>query len=167
MLYLKEANLQDIEKEYEYIAHLPKDENGFMNPYLGITREVFLEEVLPKIINYSNGIGLPEGYVAETNFFLWEDETIVGLFRIRHSLNEALRNGAGHIGYGIHKAYRGKGYASKGLALIIEEAKKIIKEDEIYLSVHKDNLASLKVQIKNGAHIHHEDDKAYYTRIKI
>jgi predicted acetyltransferase len=77
-----------------------------------------------------------------------------------------LRNEAGHIGYGIGKVYRGKGYASEGLRLTIEKAWVIIKEDEIYMSVHKDNPASLKVQQKNGAFIHHEADKEFYTRIK-
>jgi hypothetical protein len=42
----------------------------------------------------------------------------------------------------------------------------MIKEDEIYMSVHKDNPASLRVQIKNGAYVHHEDEKEFYTRIK-
>ena len=28
MLYLKEANFEDAEKEYEYIRDLPEDENG-------------------------------------------------------------------------------------------------------------------------------------------
>ena len=35
----------------------------------------------------------------------------------------------------------------------MHEADRYIKEDEIYLSVHKDNPASLKVQLKNGASI--------------
>lgn len=119
------------------------------------------------MINNSKGIDLPEGHVPGTEYFLWDDNEIVGLFRIRHELNGFLREGAGHIGYGIKKECRGKGYATKGLALIIEKAKEIIKEDEIYMSVHKDNPASLQVQLKNGAYIHHEDDKKYYTRIKI
>ena len=42
----------------------------------------------------------------------------------------------------------------------------MIREDEIYMSVHKDNPASLKVQMKNGAYIHHEDEQEIYTRIK-
>lgn len=63
---------------------------------------------------------------------------IVGLFKIRHYLNDFLRKGAGHIGYGILPEYRGKGYAKKGLVLAIEKCKEIIKENEIYLSVHKD-----------------------------
>ena len=165
MLQLKKANWEDVEQEYLYITSLPENENGFTNRYSGVTRKDFEEKVLPSMINHSKGIDLPDGFVPCTEYFLWDDEKIVGLFRLRQVLNEALRNGAGHIGYGIKKEYRGQGYASEGLRLIIEEARKIITEDEIYLSVHKDNPASLKVQIKNGAYIHHEDDVEYYTRI--
>ncbi len=166
MLHLKEANFEDVEKEYDFIKNTPKDENGFTNPYFGITREEFENIKLPQIINYSKGIDLPDGFVSETQYFLWDDNTIVGWFRLRHYLNDFLRDGAGHIGYGIGKDYRGKGYASKGLKLTIEKAWQIISEDEIYMSVHKDNPASLQVQKKNGAYIHHEDAKEFYTRIK-
>lgn len=165
MLYLKEANMEDIEKEYEFITNQPSDENGFTNSYEGVDRETFEDEVLPMLIAHSKGEQLKPGYVPSTQYFLWEDDQIVGLFRIRHFLNDTLREGAGHIGYGIRKECRGKGYASKGLALIIEKAKSIIPESEIYLAVHKNNPASLQVQIKNGAYIHHEDEEDYYTRI--
>lgn len=166
MLYLKEANFEDVEKEFEFVKNTPKDENGFTNPNFDCTKDEFENDILPRIINYSNGVGLPDGFVPETSYFLWDDETIVGWFRLRHYLNDFLRNGAGHIGYGIGKAYRGKGYATEGLRLTIEKAWDIIEEEEIYISVHKDNPASLKVQQKNGAFIHHEDDKEFYTRIK-
>lgn len=167
MLYLKAVNWEDIEQEYVFTTEQPEDENGFTNKYEGVSREEFEKVVLPRLINNSKGIDLPEGHVPGTEYFLWDDDEIVGLFRIRHELNDFLREGAGHIGYGIKKEYRGKGYATKGLALTIEKAKEIIKEDEIYMSVHKDNPASLQVQLKNGAYIHHEDDKEYYTRIKL
>lgn len=98
---------------------------------------------------------------------MWEDQEIVGLFKIRHYLNDFLANGPGHIGYAILPKYRGRGYATKGLALAIKECKKIIPEDEIYLSVHKDNPSSLKVQEKNGAYIVGETEKEFLTRIKI
>ena len=29
MLYLKQVNIEDVEKEYEFIKNTPKDENGF------------------------------------------------------------------------------------------------------------------------------------------
>ena len=28
-VYLKEANMEDVQKEYEFITQLPEDENGF------------------------------------------------------------------------------------------------------------------------------------------
>lgn len=166
MLYLKEANPEDVEKEFEFITNTPEEENGFTNPSFGCSREEFEHKILPGYINAAKGIGLKEGWVPETEFFLWEDDRIVGLFRIRHFLTEALASGAGHIGYGIRKECRGKGYASEGLRLAVEQAWKLIREDEIYLSVHKDNPASIQVQRKNGAYIHHEDEKEFYTRIR-
>ncbi|MGC4019778.1 MAG: GNAT family N-acetyltransferase [Muricomes sp.] len=167
MLYLKEANLEDAEKEYAFIAELPANENGFTNNYYGVEKTEFLNTVLPRMINQSKGMDLPDGFVPETDYFLWEHDSIAGLFRVRHYLNDFLRNDAGHIGYGIKAEYRGRGLATKGLALTIEKAREIIREDEIYMSVHRDNPASLEVQKKNGAYIHHSDDMKHYTRIKL
>lgn len=167
MVYLKEANLKDAEKEYQFLKDTLVDENGFENKYYGFLYEDFAEKALPEIIKFSKGIDLPRGYVPQTLYFLWDDNNVVGLFKIRHRLTDSLKNGAGHIGYSIHKNYRGKGYASKGLELAIEKARNIIRENEIYLSVHIDNPASLRVQLNNGAYIHHSDEKEHYTRIKI
>ena len=166
MLYLKKINWEDVEKEFEYITELPEEETGFTNSYYGVDKEEFMNRVLPELIGFSEEIGLPEGYVPETDFFLWDDDKIVGLFRVRHYLNDFLRDGAGHIGYGIKKEFRGRGYATEGLRMAIEKARDIIHEDEIYMSVRKDNPASLRAQEKNGAYIHHEDELEYYTRIK-
>lgn len=168
MLYLKEANLEDAQKEFEFITALPENENGFTNMNFGVSKEDFDKVALPRMIDNSHGIGLPDGYVPETDYFLWNDDDIVGLFRIRHFLNEKLRTGpGGHIGFGIAKEYRGRGFATEGLALAIEQAKKMIKEDEIYMSVHRDNQASLRVQEKNGAYVHHWDEVEFYTRIRV
>ena len=38
MLYLKEANFQDIEQEYIFLSKMPSA-NGFENPYINVTRE--------------------------------------------------------------------------------------------------------------------------------
>lgn len=166
MLFLREANLEDIEKEFELITITPEDENGFTNPNFGCSKEDFKNKILPNYIKVSKGIDLPENWVPGTEYFLWDDEQIVGLFRIRHFLNDFLATGPGHIGYSIRKEFRGKGYASRGLALTIQKAWKIIPENEIYMSVSKTNTASLKVQLKNGAYIHHEDENEIFTRIK-
>lgn len=115
MLYLKEANYEDIEQEYEFVKAMPVDENGLTNEWHGISREDFEKNALWEMIAFSKGEDLPEGYVPETFFFLWNDDEIVGQFRIRHYLCESLRVAAGHIGYYIKKEFRGKGYGTEGL----------------------------------------------------
>lgn len=168
MLYLKCLNLKDSKQEFDFFKNM-KSENGFMNDYENISYEDFINTVLPTRFKYSQGIDLPQNHVPDTYFFLWDDNKIVGLFKIRHYLNDALKNGSGHIGYGILKDYRQQGYASQGLALAIQECQKLMPshETEIYMSCYKHNLASLKTMLKNNAYIHHEDEDHYYTRIKI
>lgn len=167
MIYLKKINFDDVEEEFRAIKQMPENENGFENKYFNVSREEFEKDVIPTLLKNSEGIDLEEGHVPDTYFFLWDDDRIVGLFKIRHYLNEFLRNGPGHIGYSILPDSRGKGYATKGLELAIEKCKEIIPEDEIYFSVHKDNPASLKVQQNCGAYIVGETEDEYLTRIKI
>ncbi len=166
MLYLKKANLEDIEQEFLSVSNTPAEENSFINEWHGVTRSDFAEKALPAMIAAERGEGLPEGYVPETFFFLWDDDKIVGQFRLRHYLCPSLAEGAGHIGYFIHPEYRRRGYASKGLALLLREAESIVPEEEYYLRLDRHNTASLRVMLKNGGVIHHEDEKKYYVRIK-
>lgn len=166
MLYLKAANYEDIEKEYLFVRNMPVDENGLTNSYHGISREAFERRALPEMIAFQKGENLPEGYVPETFLFLWEDEEIVGQFRIRHYLCESLRTGAGHIGYFIGKDFRGRGYGTEGLKQTLELAREIVPEEEFYLRVNKDNPASLKVMLHNGGYIKYEDEDKFYVRIK-
>lgn len=164
MLYFKEINFDDIEKEYRFVREIPVDENGFTNQWHGCTREAF-DEVVRKRIAYSKGEELPEGYVPESFFYLWKEDEIVGEFRIRHFLCDSLREGAGHIGYFIGKEHRGHGYATEGFRMTLELARKIVPEEEIYLRVNKDNPASLTVMLKNDGRIDHEDETKYYVRV--
>ncbi|MFI3284009.1 MAG: GNAT family N-acetyltransferase [Erysipelotrichaceae bacterium] len=155
----------NIKKSYHLHNQFKKDENGFMNPAYQLDEESFKDYVQLRK-NYSMSIGLPDGFVADTVFILEDQGNYVGIFNLRHYLNDALKNGGGHIGYGIAPEYRGRHYATKGLALLIQKGKDIIEEDEFYLSVFKNNTASLNVQFNNHAIIDHEDDSHYYTRIK-
>lgn len=166
MLYLKEINDIDMEKEFLFVRDMPVDENGLTNKWNGISRENFEKKALKEMIAFSKGQDLPDGFVPETFLFLWNDDEIVGQFRIRHYLCESLRTGGGHIGYFIKKKCRGKGFAKEGLRLTLSIARTIIPENEIYLRVNKDNPASLKVMLHNGGYIKYEDEWKYYVRIK-
>ena len=156
----------DFDRAYELQNTFVQDENGFINSAYGFSREEFQEYVKLRKQN-SEGVNLPEGFVPDTVYLMEVEENYVGIFNLRHRLTEGLIHGAGHIGYGISPKYRGKGYAAKGLEMLLEIARKIVPEEEIYLSVHKDNLASLNVQKKNGAYIHHENEAEYFMRIPL
>lgn len=166
MLELRKMNLQDIKEQWEYVTALPKDENGLTNPYEGITFEEYEVTVLPELMMHENPVGMPEWFVPETYYYLWDEQVLVGEYRIRHYLTEALKIGAGHIGYSIKKEFRGKGYGSKGLALALELAREIVPEDEIYLRVLKSNIPSFKAISSNGAYIAGEDETHYLMRVK-
>ncbi len=153
----------DYRKTYELYMTFRENENGFMNSVYGYSYDQFLEWIEQKR-NWSLGKELPEGFVPDTSYVLVDEGVYVGIFNLRHCLNDFLREGAGHIGYGISPKYRGKGYATKGLELTLTKARQMCIH-EVYMSVNKDNPASLRVQTKNGAYIHHENDKKYFTRI--
>lgn len=168
MLYLKALNTADTRQEYHFFQEI-QSESGFLNPYHGISYSDFVHQAVPERIDASRGIGVAEGLVPDTYFFLWEDTQIVGLFKIRHYLNDFLKKDWGHLAYAILPEYRGRGYGTKGLALAVEVCKGLLPpgEDEIYLSCYLDNTASLRVMLKNGATIHHHNSTDYFTRIKI
>lgn len=168
MLYLKKLNNIDTEKEYQFFKTI-KSENGFINDYENVSYDEFIKICIPERISSEKGIDLKPGFVPDTYYFLWLDSQIIGLYRIRHYLNDNLRNGAGHIGYGILPQYRNQGYGTQGLALAIEKCKDLLPstEKEIYMSCNLTNKASLAIMLKNNAYIHHQDDQHFYTRIKI
>ena len=162
---LRKININDIEAQWAYTTELPTDENGLTNPFNGVSFDEYREKVLPTLISYEHPVNMPEWFVPETYYYLWNDDCLVGEFRIRHHLTEALRNGAGHIGYSIAKEHRGKGYGTQGLKLTIQIAKEIVPEEAIYLRVNKDNIASQNVMLNNGAYKVGEDEEHFFMRI--
>lgn len=169
MIYLKLANLEDAKAEYEALQKIPMSENGFRNEYTNMTEDEFKEKALAKIIANSKGEDLPEGYIPFSIYFLWDDDKIVGLFHFRHYLCDSLKEHGGHIGYTTIKEYRNQGYASEGLRLLLDEVRDKIPEDEFLLDARKDNLASQKVMLDNGAYKvdDYTLDGIEYVRMKI
>lgn len=143
--------LEADEKTYEYLTAMAAEENGFENEFAGCTREGFTK-LVERAERQSRGEGLPEGYVPQTIYILWNDEGLpVGCIHFRQHLCPALRTHSGHIGYTVRNGYRGRGYGTEGLRLMIEEAKKTVPEHELLIGALKSNKASLAVQRKNGA----------------
>ena len=70
---------------------------------MDVSYDEYVEKVLPELISFEHPVNMPEWFVPETYYYLWDDGHLVGEFRIRHHLTQALRTGAGHIGYSILK----------------------------------------------------------------
>ena len=159
-------NMEDAKQQWEYVTAMPADENGVTNSHEGVSFEDYMDKVLPELMMHENPVNMPDWFVPATYYYLWDNDTLIGEFRIRHHLTEALRTGAGHIGFGIKREFRGKGYGTKGLALTLDLARRIVPEDEIYLRVLKENTPSFQVILNNGGYITGEDDDHYLLRVK-
>jgi predicted acetyltransferase len=73
-----------------------------------------------------------------------EDNKLVGMINIRHSLNEYLYNYGGHIGYSVRRNERRKGYAREMLKIVLEECRKL-EMKKVLLTCDADNIASAKI----------------------
>jgi predicted acetyltransferase len=100
--------------------------------------------------------GLP-GFVPATTLFGLDTEkdAFVGAVNIRHRLNDALLFNGGHIGDGVRPSERRKGYATKMVALALEECRKI-NLDRVLMVCDKQNIASAKSILKNGGVLENE-----------
>ena len=172
MLFLKEMNLDDAKIEWEFFQSCP-GENGVDNEFFGMSFDDFCNKGFSVYLLNLSGENLINGFVPETYYFLYDDEIgldkIIGLFRVRHFLNDSLYWGSGHIGYIIHPEFRKKCYGTLGLKLAIDKLKNMedFSEDEVFLRCLKTNEASFKVMLKNGGYLHHQDDNYKYVRVKV
>jgi predicted acetyltransferase len=133
----------------ELIEDLGTGENGFGGTSVA-TSELTLEEYLQRCINMADGVNLQPGYVPQTVFWVIDDNgEAIGMVRVRHYLNDKLREQGGHIGYYIRRDKRKKGYGKEILHQALEQLGKI-GERRALLTVDMDNIASIKVIQANG-----------------
>ena len=105
--------------------------------------EAFMESVDNK--------GDEPGKVPSTTYFLYDEEReiMIGAINIRHYLNEFLLRYGGHIGDGIRPSERGKGYATKMIALGLDVCRELGIE-RVLMVCDQDSVASSRTIIKNG-----------------
>lgn len=103
------------------------------------------------LIAHEKGQGLPEGYVPASHRWLVRksDGKMLGLINIRHGLNAFISFRGGHIGYYIRESERGKGYATKMLALGLDYCRELVM-DTVLITCDDANIGSYKVIEANG-----------------
>ena len=115
------------------------------------------DSLIRKLSEHSRNIGLPEGFVANSTFWLVSEEReLLGVSNLRHKLTPSLKREGGHIGYGVRPSQRGKGYASALLKMTLEKAK-ARGLDRVLLTCGKGNIASARVILKNGGKYESEE----------
>lgn len=88
---------------------------------------------------------LDERYSSTTSYFVTdENDRLIGAASLRHYLTAAGFSTWGHIGYGVRPGERRKGYATRILKMVLEEAK-VMKIQRILLGCHSSNIGSAKV----------------------
>src|SRR5690348_15774014 len=107
--------------------------------------------------NESLGIGLPPDIVPQTTCVLIDREgRALGEIRFRPRLTPPFEQHNGHIGYNIRPSQRGKGYATRMLALVLAKAR-ALGLGRVMLPVRDDNLASKRVIEKNSGVLERTD----------
>ena len=150
---------------YALTQMMPKEENGFQNSAQGLSPEDF-PAWLQKQHDMSLGIGLPEGYVPQTIYWLMDGDMPVGTCKLRVQLSEALLRRGGNIGYAIAPFARGKGYGKEQLRLLLDIARKR-GLTRVLITANNDNKASIGVALANGGAIEKVSEEQHYIWIDL
>ena len=127
-------------------------ESPIINGSAGLDRFSSIEIWFEELKKRSCEDTVPKGLVPSSTYLAVreKDNYIVGMIDIRHYLNEYLTQVGGHIGYGVRKTQRNKGYAKQMLKLALEKCKEL-KIKKVLITCDEDNIASEKVILSANA----------------
>ncbi|GGD61458.1 GNAT family N-acetyltransferase [Lacimicrobium alkaliphilum] len=104
---------------------------------------------LARLTEFEQGVNLPPGYVPSSTYWLVENDELIGVSSLRHSLNDIIRHAGGHIGMSIRPSHRGKGLSKTLLQLTIGKAKAMGIET-VHIHCYRHNTASARMILAFG-----------------
>lgn len=119
-------------------------------------------ELVDRLNNFPLGVGVPDGWVPHSTFWLIEDGEIVGVSSLRHRMTDELKRIGGHIGFGVRPSAQGRGVAKELLGQTLVEAR-LLGIPEVLLICQKSNLASASAIRANGGRLESEYEVPEYS----
>lgn len=105
--------------------------------------------LVDRLNDASQGVGLPDGFVAHSTYWLIEEGELLGVSNLRHALTPALQQCGGHIGYGVRPSAQGRGVGKELLRQTLLRAEEM-GIARVLLTCAKDNVASSRIILANG-----------------
>lgn len=137
---IKKTSINDGMDVYNFLCDIGVGENGFiMTPP---KNEQDFKNLLKKYEKDSEKDQVP-GRVPQEIFWMYVNDVIVGIIKIRPKLNKNLLINGGNIGYSISPNHRGKGYGK----LIVKKGLEILKAkgiNKVLITIYEDNIPSRK-----------------------
>lgn len=126
------------------------------------TSQAVFPTVVEILLSHATPGVLTDGKVPSSYFWIMEGEEFVGYLALRHSLNDWLFNEGGHIGFSVRPTRRRQGYAGRGLALALPEAR-ALGLDRVLLTCDEDNTGSrLTIEGNGGVYEDSRNGKRRY-----
>jgi predicted acetyltransferase len=118
------------------------------------------DALLAKLEDATKGIGLPEGFVPHSTYWLVRGgNEIVGVSNLRHSLTPFLLREGGNIGYGIRPSARRNGFGREILRLTLPKARELGLA-RVLVTCGKENRGSARIILGNGGVFESEEFSA-------
>lgn len=145
-LEMKKVNLNNGDDIYKFLCDLGTGENGFhMTPP---NNQLEFKELLNKFIKDSEEIQ-PIGRMPQEVYWMYVNDEIVGILKLRPRLNENLLINGGNMGFSISPGFRGKGYGK----LIVKKGVDLLKEKGVHkalVTIYENNIPSRRAVEGNG-----------------
>ena len=151
-----DVSKEELQKEFDFCHSLKeKVTNGFYWPSI-LMETTTLEEFKEKLEIVANakggfapGVDLKDIVPQDSWWVKNENDEIIGIAKTRYLLSGKLLQNGGHIGAGLKEEFRGKGYGTKLLSVLLDEYEKRGIYD-VLVHAHTDNAASQITIKKNG-----------------
>lgn len=100
------------------------------------------DKILEELENRKNGNHADKDWYFDGHYYMaYDDDRLVGLGCIRNNLTPQAYDIWGHIAAGVRPSERGKGYATKMVEMLTEEAGKLGIEEVIYCHYEQNKIS--------------------------